>query len=97
MKRTILFILFMIVSMTFVTAQINQGIKNPVGSWKFEAPYAPEGYTSGTIIVGLTEQKYTTQCLLQEVKISLSEKRFLLLMTVFCSQYFLKDRIYKSC
>ncbi|MDO9339072.1 MAG: hypothetical protein Q7T72_00930, partial [Bacteroidales bacterium] len=33
---------------------------NPVGTWKFEAPYAPEGYTSGTIAVGLEEQKYST-------------------------------------
>lgn len=32
---------------------------NPVGTWKFEAPYAPEGYTSGTIEVGLVEQKYS--------------------------------------
>ena len=33
---------------------------NPVGTWKFEAPYAPEGYTSGTILVGFKEQKHTT-------------------------------------
>ncbi len=33
---------------------------NPVGTWKFDAPYAPEGYSSGTIVVGLTQQKHTT-------------------------------------
>lgn len=33
---------------------------NPVGTWKFEAPYAPEGYSSGTIVVGFKEQKHTT-------------------------------------
>jgi hypothetical protein len=33
---------------------------NPVGTWKFAAPYAPEGYSSGTIVVGFTEQKHTT-------------------------------------
>jgi hypothetical protein len=27
------------------------------GTWKFEAPYAPEGYSSGTIVVGVTENK----------------------------------------
>jgi hypothetical protein len=32
---------------------------NPVGTWKFAAPYAPEGYSSGTIIVGFSEQKHT--------------------------------------
>ena len=33
---------------------------NPVGSWKFEAPYAPEGYQSGMIEVGFTDKQYST-------------------------------------
>ena len=33
---------------------------NPVGTWKFEAPYAPEGYSSGKIVIGFKEQKHTT-------------------------------------
>jgi hypothetical protein len=33
---------------------------NPVGKWKFEAPYAPEGFTSGTIDINLAENKYST-------------------------------------
>ena len=33
---------------------------NPVGTWKFEAPYAPEGYSQGTIVVGIADQKTTT-------------------------------------
>lgn len=32
---------------------------NPVGTWKFDAPYAPEGYTTGTIIIGLQEKAHT--------------------------------------
>ena len=40
-------------------AQNNQVKNNPVGTWKFAAPYAPEGYTSGTIIVGFAEEKHT--------------------------------------
>ena len=60
MKKVILIILFIVFSLPFLTAQNSQEKKNPVGTWKFEAPYAREGYTSGTIIVGQTDQIYTT-------------------------------------
>jgi hypothetical protein len=33
--------------------------KDPAGTWKFDAPYAPEGYNSGTILVGKTDNKQT--------------------------------------
>ena len=59
MKKVILLILLLVSSLSFLTAQNNQVKKNPVGSWKFDAPYAPEGYTSGVITVGLEAQKYT--------------------------------------
>jgi len=32
---------------------------NPVGQWSYSAPYAPEGYQSGTVEIGLTDGKYT--------------------------------------
>jgi hypothetical protein len=35
--------------------------KNPVGLWKFEAPYAPQEYTSGTVTIGLTDRNYTAE------------------------------------
>ena len=60
MKRGIVFILFIIFSLQLLTAQATQVKNNPVGTWKFSAPYAPEGYTSGTIVVGFAEQKHTT-------------------------------------
>jgi hypothetical protein len=60
MKKIILSILFVIFSLPVVTAQNNQEKKDPVGKWKFEAPAAPEGYTSGTIEVGLADKKYST-------------------------------------
>ncbi|MFA5818216.1 MAG: hypothetical protein WC854_02935 [Bacteroidales bacterium] len=47
-------------SVIAVSGQNSAKKTNPVGTWKFEAPYAPEGYTSGTIAVGLDEQKYST-------------------------------------
>ena len=59
MKKAILFLLIIVSSVPAVTAQNNQVKKNPTGSWKFEAPYAPEGYTTGSIVVGLAEKKYT--------------------------------------
>jgi hypothetical protein len=33
---------------------------NPAGTWKFAAPYAPEGYNTGIIVVGFEDQKHTT-------------------------------------
>ena len=59
MKKVILFILFVVFSLAVVTAQKNQGKKDPVGKWKFEAPYAPEGYTSGSIVVAFAKRQYT--------------------------------------
>lgn len=55
---TVLVISFL--SIVAVSGQNSTKKTNPVGTWKFEAPYAPEGYTSGTIAVGLDEQKYST-------------------------------------
>jgi hypothetical protein len=59
MKKVILLVLSLVLSLPVVTAQNNQVKKDPVGKWKFEAPYAPEGYTSGTIEVGLADKKYS--------------------------------------
>jgi hypothetical protein len=58
MKRTIFISIVIFVFTLTSFAQQSKGQKNnSVGTWKFEAPYAPEGYTSGTIIVGNEEQK----------------------------------------
>jgi hypothetical protein len=60
MKKGIVITLFMILCIPVLTAQ-STGIKNnQVGTWKFAAPYAPEGYNSGTIVVGFEDQKHTT-------------------------------------
>lgn len=60
MKRITLSIIMIIFSISITTAQNKQDIKDPVGKWKFEAPYAPEGYTSGIIEVGFPEKQYST-------------------------------------
>ena len=58
-NRILTFIVLLFLSAIAVSAQSINKV-NPVGTWKFAAPYAPEGYSSGTIVVGFTEQKHTT-------------------------------------
>jgi hypothetical protein len=60
MKKGIVIILLIVFSLPVLMAQNNNVKNNPVGTWKFDAPYAPEGYSSGTIVVGITDQKHTT-------------------------------------
>jgi hypothetical protein len=60
MKRQyIAFILILLFSVVSLKGQSGQQKLNPVGTWKFEAPAAPEGYNSGKITVGLAEKKPT--------------------------------------
>lgn len=51
MKKTIILLVMSVFSFSLIDAQSNIKL-NPFGTWKFDAPYAPAGYTSGTIIVG---------------------------------------------
>jgi len=60
MKKVFLILFVFLLGLPLLTAQNNNTKKDPVGSWKFEAPYAPEGYSSGTLVVGKEAQKYTT-------------------------------------
>jgi len=57
-KMLILMLISFLPVMVISGQNINKN--NPVGTWKFEAPYAPEGYTSGIIVVGFKDQKHTT-------------------------------------
>jgi hypothetical protein len=60
MKRTFFIcVVIFVFTLTSFAQQNKEQKNNPAGNWKFEAPYAPEGYTSGTIIVGNEEQKPT--------------------------------------
>ncbi len=53
------FIVISFLSVLAVSGQTTTEKTDPIGSWKFDAPYAPEGYTTGTIVVGFAEQKHT--------------------------------------
>ena len=60
MQRIIfIFIVIFVYTLTSFAQQSKGQKNNSVGTWKFEAPYAPEGYTSGTIEVGFAEKKYS--------------------------------------
>jgi hypothetical protein len=59
-SRIILSFVILIISAISVNGQNNNKKNYPEGTWKFEAPYAPEGYQSGVIVVGKEEKKNTT-------------------------------------
>lgn len=79
MKNRILTLLVIsLFSVTFVYGQSNSKKFNPAGSWKFEAPTAPESYTSGTVIVGFVDNKYNASMLFtgSEYKIAGDKVKF---------------------
>ncbi len=63
MKKNISIAALLIFCISVVSAQSANGKRVPVGKWKFEAPYAPEGFTAGTIDVGYADNKYTASML----------------------------------
>ena len=59
MKKILKTIVLLFLCVSAVSAQSANGKKDPVGKWKFDAPYAPEGYTTGTVDIGFANQEYT--------------------------------------
>ena len=59
MKKIVSLAMLLLFSFSLTNAQTTKTKKDPAGDWKFEAPYAPEGYTTGKISIGLAEKKYT--------------------------------------
>ncbi|MCJ7448866.1 MAG: hypothetical protein MUO72_14360 [Bacteroidales bacterium] len=59
MKKVFTVFLLIFMSISIISAQTVKEKKDPVGKWKFEAPVAPEGYTSGTMEIGFAEEKYS--------------------------------------
>lgn len=53
-------LLFAFCAIFTATGQTNSKNATHTGKWKFEAPYAPEGFNTGTIDVKFAEDKYTT-------------------------------------
>lgn len=59
MKNTVTFFCILILSVFTLSAQSTQTKLNPVGTWKFDAPAAPEGYNSGNITVAIADKQHT--------------------------------------
>lgn len=60
MKKSFLILAILLVGISFASAQSTTTGKSPAGKWKFEAPYAPDGYTSGIIEVAKADNKYSS-------------------------------------
>ena len=61
MKKSIFtYLMISLFAVSTVTAQTTAKKGNVVGKWKFEAPYAPEGYNTGSIEISFAEEKYST-------------------------------------
>lgn len=60
MRKIITLFVILLLSVTAISAQSSRDKKDVTGKWKFDAPYAPEGYTSGTIELTFAENKYST-------------------------------------
>jgi hypothetical protein len=61
MKESIFtYLMISLFAVCTVTAQTTAKKGNVVGKWKFEAPYAPEGYNTGSIEISFAEEKYST-------------------------------------
>ena len=60
MRKIIVLSMLMLFSASIISAQSSQGKKSPVGKWKFEAPFAPEGYNTGSIEISFAKDKYST-------------------------------------
>jgi hypothetical protein len=60
MRKIFTLFMLLLISVSIISAQSSRSKKDPVGKWKFEAPSAPEGYTSGSIDIAFAENKYST-------------------------------------
>ncbi|MBN2633051.1 MAG: hypothetical protein JXR66_05820 [Bacteroidales bacterium] len=60
MKKILTVSILMVFSAVFLCGQTKPVKKDPSGNWKFEAPYAPEGYTTGTMNFAYADKKYST-------------------------------------
>jgi hypothetical protein len=58
--RIFTLLIISLLAVCVVSAQTDSKKNNSIGKWKFEAPYAPEGYNVGTIDIAFADAKYST-------------------------------------
>ncbi|HKK41468.1 MAG TPA: hypothetical protein VJ963_03585 [Bacteroidales bacterium] len=59
-RKTITLFVILLMAVCAVNAQDKAKKQSPAGTWKFDAPYAPEGYTNGLITVVFENSKPKT-------------------------------------
>jgi hypothetical protein len=59
MKRLLFISLILITGFSVLSAQGGKSKFKPEGNWQFEAPLAPEGFTTGVVEVIFKENKYS--------------------------------------
>jgi len=59
MKRITVILIMVLTLASTIKAQKEKVTYEHKGKWLFEAPYAPEGFTSGAIEIGSVEKKLT--------------------------------------
>ena len=67
MKKIIPFILLFGFFSCVLSAQPVKMKNDPVGKWSFNAPYAPYGYSTGTVDIGYEEKAYTIKMSFTEI------------------------------
>ncbi|OFY65575.1 MAG: hypothetical protein A2V64_07545 [Bacteroidetes bacterium RBG_13_43_22] len=67
--------MLMVLCTSVISAQSASEKKDPVGKWKFDAPYAPEGYTSGAIDFRFDEGKYKASISLTNMDYTLTGEK----------------------
>ena len=58
-NKIICLVLPALICFTSIRGQTSATKKDPVGRWKFEAPYAPEGYSWGTVNINFVENRHS--------------------------------------
>ncbi len=56
-RKTLTLLAILLMAVCAVNAQDKAKKNSPAGTWKFDAPYAPEGYTNGLITVVFENDK----------------------------------------
>lgn len=57
-KVTLLLLLLVLIFTTSLTLAPGEKKFSPVGTWEFKAPEAPEGYTTGNLVISKNESGY---------------------------------------
>jgi hypothetical protein len=75
MKKIFPLVVILFLCISTSSAQSKKVKTEPVGKWNFEAPYAPEGYTKGTVEIGYADKKYSASMTFTDLGYSLTGEK----------------------